>query len=262
MISNERQIEIINILRKAPSVKVSELSERLNVTLPTIRRDLQELEDAKMLKRTHGGAINLINNTFEELLYEKENKNIYEKKLIASAALSLILDGDTVLLDSGTTTLELVRAIKKTTKHNVTIVTNDFNVAAELISDSKIDTIFIGGNIRYMTASTVGPIAENSLKNIYVDKVFIGVNGIDIERGFTTPNLYEAQIKHTMIQVGREIIVLADSSKFKKSSFGIVCPIGDVDYIITDEKADEEYMDEIGKQGVKVIIAMQDQPDY
>lgn len=254
MITNERQIEIINMLKKTPSVKVSELSEKLNVTLVTIRRDLKELEDANMLKRTHGGAINIVNSSFEELLFEKENKNIEEKKAIANAACGMIIEGDTILLDSGTTTLELVKAIKKSQKHNITVVTNAFNVAAELISESKIDTIFIGGNIRYTTSSTVGPMAENALQNIYVDKVFIGINSIDFERGLTTPNLFEAQVKQKMVKAGREIFVLADSSKFNKSSFGIVCPISEVDHIITDKKIDKTYIEHLENEGTEVII--------
>jgi len=254
MISNERQIEILNMLKEKPSVRVSELSEKLNVTLPTIRRDLQELENANMLKRTHGGAINVANTSFEELLFEKENKNIEEKKAIANAALDMISEGDTILLDSGTTTLELVKAIKNSQKHNITIVTNAFNIAAELINENKIDTIFIGGNIRYTTFSTVGPIAEKALQNIYADKVFIGINSIDIERGLTVPNLFEAQIKQNMVKAGREIIVLADSSKFNKFSFGIVCPISDVDHIITDKKVDRTYMKLIKNEVTNVTI--------
>ncbi|GAF25773.1 transcriptional regulators of sugar metabolism [Moorella thermoacetica Y72] len=255
MFSNERKQKIIEILLQTPSVRVAELSNLFQVSEVTIRRDLQELEAAGLLKRTHGGAVSITTASFEPALVEKEEEHLEEKKAIARAAVDLIAEGDTILLDAGSTTLQLARLLKANKKQRLTVVTNALNVAWELAFVETIDLILTGGHLRNRTLSAVGPIADNTLQGLYVDKVFLATNILDVERGLTTPNIYEAQTKQKMVKAGCEIIVLADHSKFGRISLGLICPVTAVDRIITDAGAPAEDLARLKERGVEVIVA-------
>ncbi|WP_406677389.1 DeoR/GlpR family DNA-binding transcription regulator [Moorella sp. ACPs] len=258
MFASERKQKIIEILEQTPAVRVAELSELFQVSEVTIRRDLQELEAAGLLKRTHGGAVSMTTASFEPTLTEKEEEHLEEKKAIARAALDLIADGDTLLLDAGSTTLQLARLLKANKKQALTVVTNALNVAWELAFVESIDLILTGGHLRHRTLSSVGPIADNTLLGLYVDKVFLATNSLDVERGLTTPNIYEAQIKQKMVKAGREVIVLADHSKFGRISLGFVCPITAIHRLITDPGAPQEDLARLKERGVEVIVAGRD----
>ncbi|QGP91957.1 Glucitol operon repressor [Neomoorella glycerini] len=258
MFASERKQKIIEILEHTPAVRVAELSELFQVSEVTIRRDLQELEAAGLLKRTHGGAVSITTASFEPTLIEKEEEHLEEKKAIARAALDLIADGDTILLDAGSTTLQLARLLKANKKQALTVVTNALNVAWELAFVEAIDLILTGGHLRHRTLSSVGPIADNTLLGLYVDKVFLATNSLDVERGLTTPNIYEAQTKQNMVKAGREVIVLADHSKFGRTSLGFVCPITAIHRLITDPGAPQEDLARLKERGVEVIVAARD----
>ncbi|GEA14473.1 MAG: DeoR family transcriptional regulator, fructose operon transcriptional repressor [Moorella sp. (in: firmicutes)] len=255
MFASERKQKIIEILEQTPAVRVAELSDLFQVSEVTIRRDLQELEAAGLLKRTHGGAVSIATASFEPTLTEKEEEHLAEKKAIAQAAINLIADGDTILLDAGSTTLQLARLLKANKKHPLTVVTNALNVAWELAFIETIDLILTGGHLRHSTLSSVGPIADNTLQGLYVDKVFLATNGLDVERGLTTPNIYEAQTKQKMVKAGREVIVLADHSKFGRISLGLICPVTAVNRVITDPGAPVEDLERLKERGVEVIVA-------
>jgi DeoR family fructose operon transcriptional repressor len=251
----ERKQKIMDLLERSPAVKVNELSQLLQVSEVTIRRDLQELEEVGMLKRTHGGAINISTASFEPTIQEKEDKCQEEKGAISNVALDLIADDDTILLDSGSTTLQVAKLLRTKRKKQLTVITNALNIAWELASTDNIDLILTGGQVRHKTLSSVGPITEQTLSKIYVDKVLLATNGIDIEYGLTTPNMYEAQIKQKMIKAAREVIILADHSKFGRIALGSICPLSDVDYIITDIGAPQEYIKQLEDLGIQVIVA-------
>lgn len=250
MFAEERQNHIAELLNEKSSIRVSELSEIFNVSESTIRRDLQEMEERNLLMRTHGGAVGVNRTNFEPNFIDKKNEREEDKIHIAEIAATMIEDGDTIILDSGTTTLEIAKRIKA---KSLTVITNSIDIAAELSLKEGIETIVAGGSLRLNTRAMVGHIAENTFRNFRVDKAFIGTNGISIEEGITTPNIMEAQTKKAMINCARKVIVVADSSKFSNISFAVICPVKAVTSIITSENIDEKIGRSFEEIGVDII---------
>jgi len=213
---------------------------------------LQELQEAGLLTRTHGGAVNNSTAAFEPSLSEKEDRLRAEKIAIARVAIQLIQEGDTVMLDAGSTTMEIARLLRHT--RDVTVLTNALNIALELVS-GDIEVTVTGGTLRQKTQSLVGPITENVLAGLHVDKLFLATNGLDLKRGLTTPNVSEAQSKRAMIDSAREVIVVADHSKFGCAAFSQICPFDKVHCLITDAAAPAEFLKAVEKHGVKVLQA-------
>lgn len=250
MFCEERQLKISNLLKEKSSIKVSELSNIFNVSESTIRRDLQEMEERGLLSRTHGGAIGIEKTNFELSFKEKEVKKYEEKFNIGKIAARMIEDGDTIILDSGTTTLQLAKCIKA---KNITVITNSIDIASELSQRKDIELIVTGGTLRLSTRAMVGPITEGTLKNFRVDKTFIGANGISIEEGITTPNIMEAHTKKEMMKVANKVILVADSSKFNQVSFAVICPIRAANTIVTSSDLNEAIIKEFEENGVEII---------
>ncbi len=251
MFAEERQIEISLILGKMGSIKVNELSEHFNISEATVRRDLQEMENKKLLTRTHGGAVKADITNFEPSFMEKRDERHEEKFAIASFAAGLVKNGDTIILDSGTTTLEIAKII---TAENITVITNSIDIAVELSNRNNVELILTGGTLRLNTRAMVGYICEEMLKNFRVDKAFIGANGISLSDGITTPNLVEARVKKAMINSSLKSIIVADSSKFDNVCFSVICPITNVYSIITSGNITQELIDGYNNQGVKIEI--------
>lgn len=252
----ERKRRILSLLHERPSVTVSELSGIFNVSEVTIRKDLKDLDNEGHVTRTHGGATGITKMTFESVQSEKEKHNIEEKKAIAGIACDLIQDGDSIMIDAGSTTQQLARCIKSAQKE-ITVITNSFNIASELMDLDFLELIIIGGIFRKGIYSCVGPIAENALEGLFVDKAFLGSNSVDLNHGFSTANIYEAQVKKKMIASSKEHIFLVDHTKFDKLSLCAVCPISGVDYFVTDRAASAKYVSEIRDKGVQVLIGDQ-----
>jgi Transcriptional regulators of sugar metabolism len=253
MFSEERQQKISELLKEKSSLRVSALAEIFNVSESTIRRDLQEMEEKGLLTRTHGGAVGVQGTSFEPSFKEKEVEEREEKVIIAKIAASIIKDGDTIILDSGTTTLEIAKHIEA---NKVTVITNSIDIAEVLSGNKKIDLIVTGGSMRVTTRAMVGHITENILKNFRVDKAFIGANGISIEEGITTPNFTEAQTKKAMMNVANKVIIAADSSKFNKVCFSVISPIRAVSSIITSGDLDKEILKDFEDAGVEIILKL------
>lgn len=251
MFAEERQMEISSILEKSGSIKVNELSNHFNVSEATVRRDLQEMDSKKLLTRTHGGAVKAEITNFEPSFMDKRDERREEKFAIASFAAGLVKNGDTIILDSGTTTLEIARNI---TAENITVITNSIDIAVELSSRSGVEMILTGGTLRINTRAMVGYICEEMLKNFRVDKAFIGANGISVTHGITTPNLVEARVKKAMIKSSSKPIIVADSSKFENVCFSVICPITDVYSVITSGDISPEVIEGYNNQGVKIEI--------
>lgn len=250
MFFEERQIKILELLKDKSSIKVSELSTIFKVSESTIRRDLQEMEEKGLVARTHGGAVSKEKTIFEPSFQEKEDKRHIEKLSIGKIAAAMIEDGDTIILDSGTTTLQLARCIKA---KDITVITNSIDIASELSLRSNIEIILTGGALRISTRAMVGPITEDVLKNFKVDKAFIGANGISIEKGITTPNIMEAHIKKEMMKAASKVILAVDSSKFNQVSFAVISPVTAVDLIITSSDLNENIINEYKELGVEII---------
>lgn len=251
MFSEERQQKISEMLQGKSSLKVNELATIFEVSESTIRRDLTEMEDDGLLSRIHGGAVCFNRTSFEPSFKDKEDEKKFEKNLVGKKAASMIENGDTLILDSGTTTLEIAKNI---TASGIIVITNSIDIAAILSDKENIELIVTGGTLRVTTRAMVGNIAEKNLQNFRVDKAFIGANGISISDGITTPNLIEAQTKKAMMSVADKVIIVADSSKFNKVSFAVICPIKHVSSIITSSDLNKEIQKEYENYGVEIIL--------
>lgn len=247
----ERRDSIIQILNKEGKVRVDELSEKFSVTTVTIRNDLDFLEKKGILHRTHGGAL-IRKNVYEDpTLEEKQKLHSEEKQRIGQKAIEMIEDGDSILLDSGTTTLEISRNIES--KKNLTVMTNAIQIAMDLTSKSDINVMLTGGTIRKESYSLVGPDAEKMISNYFFDKLFLGVDGLDIEHGLTTPNPMEAQLNRIMVQRAQKVIAVTDSSKFGRHSFSYICDLDVISSLITDKNITEEFERQLFKRNIEVI---------
>ncbi|WP_027339584.1 DeoR/GlpR family DNA-binding transcription regulator [Halonatronum saccharophilum] len=252
MFAEERRRKIVELLNEEDSKGVNELCNYFEVSPSTIRRDLQVLEKEGLVKRTHGGAVPLEDGMrFEPSFIEKEKEFPQEKKAIGRKAAELVNNGETIILDAGTTTIQLAKALKD--HKELTIITNATNIALELAQEEH-QIILIGGTLKKTTLATVGPVSEMNLNTFYVDKVFLGANGIHPKAGITTPDLVEANTKRTMIERAESVIVLADNSKFGEISFVSISDLSKVDTIITNKGEGKSLVDQIKKE-VKVIFA-------
>ncbi|PID20283.1 transcriptional regulator [Sporosarcina sp. P3] len=251
MSPKERRSRIMESLATEGRVDIIQLSEVLNVTPMTIRRDFDVLEKQNKLIRTHGGAVPSQALIHEKTFELKSNISVQEKKMIAKHAVSFVRDGMTVLIDSGTTTLEIARLLK--THEQITVITNDIKIAAELMG-SKLEVIIMGGRLQTETGTLYGSLTENILKSIHVDLFFLGANAIHSSFGITTPTIDKSSLKRTMIRTATETILVADSTKFNQKAFSKVCDLEDVSTIITDEQLSEELMEKYSEL-VEIIIA-------
>lgn len=252
MTLTQRHQLIIDRLKKEGSVKVVDLCTELNVSSVTIRKDLKLLEDKDLLFRTHGGGTLSNPYTVDRSVNEKEKIKSGEKSDIGAAAASLIQPNDCILIASGTTVLSLAKNLRP--KGNLTVITAALNVAIELINHPEIEVIQLGGMLRKSSSSVTGAYAENILSDFSCSKLFLGVDGIDVEFGLTTTNMMEAQLNRKMISAAQKTIVLADSSKFGKRGFGKICGLEDIEQIITDSGISEHMAETLTAMGIEVTI--------
>jgi DeoR family transcriptional regulator, aga operon transcriptional repressor len=251
----DRRMKILKKLSLHDQVFVNELSKEFGVSEVTIRNDLEQLESKNLLIRARGGAMSTTQVVSQDLqLGEKHKLNMNEKSRIGKAAAKLINDSDAVIIDSGTTTLEVVKNLASNL-NNVTIISNALNIANQLVSSSNINLIIPGGILRKNSLSLIGPLAEKSFKNFYVDKVFLGVDGFNTMHGISTPNIEEASLNQIMIDIAREVIVVADSSKFLRKSLAFICKLDRIDTVITDSGISDDDKKRLEDAGIKVIIA-------
>ena len=250
-----RRAKILEELEAKGEVSVKELSKAFNISEVTIRNDLAHLEKQNMLIRARGGAIKIkfyrIGNS--PSIAEKQKAFIKEKQLIAKAAVKLINDGDTIVLDSGTTTTEIAKNLEHF--NNLTIITNALNIASILSEFKGIIIYMPGGSLRKKSLSLVGVLADENFEKFYCDKLFLGADGFDTTHGLSTPDSEEAHLNQVMIKIARKVIVTADSSKFERRRFAFIGPISDIDVVITDSGIKEEDKLRLEKNEVEVIIA-------
>ena len=216
----ERRSIIIGDLEFNGKVDVRELSAKLGVSEVTIRNDLAQLEKKNILIRARGGALRMDPVGIDYHISEKDKINIKAKQSIGIAAAKFVGSGDTIMIDSGTTSMEFVRNLDS--KLELTVITNALNIANQLHQNDNVQVIMPGGVLRKKSFSLIGTAAEKSLRNYFCDKLFLGVDGIDVENGLSTPNIEEAHFNGTMIEMSHQIIVLADSSKIGKRSLAYI----------------------------------------
>ncbi|MDF2875408.1 MAG: srlR [Sporomusa sp.] len=248
MFAEERKKEILQLVKIGNPVTVTSLSQRFSVSESTVRRDLQELEDNGLIQRTHGGAIS-VQTGFELSFQEKGIRFFTEKQQTAALAASLVGDGETVLLDSGTTTLEIAHLLRS---KKITVATNSMDIAQVFSDDTGVETVLLGGTLRKNTRALVGYLTNDALRKMYFDKVFLATNGIDVEFGITTPNLTEAETKRYMLHAGKEKILAADHSKIGQRSLCRVCGLEELDLLITDKGINDADRQQLGEL-VKVM---------
>ncbi len=243
---------ILDKLNKEKYLEVLDLCKLLDVSAVTIRKDLKLLEEKGLLFRTHGGAS--LENPYinEKAINEKEKISVEEKKGIAQAAAELIDENDSIMLASGTTVQALAKYIKP--KNKLTVITPSLYVGLYLINQKNIEILQLGGYIRPSSASVIGNYAVQILENVSCSKLFLGVDGIDLEYGLSTTSLEEAQLNKKMLTSAQKIIVLADSSKFGKKSFAKICDLEAINEIITDNGISATNKRKLEEKGVKVTI--------
>ena len=240
------------MLMQHSSLLVTDLAEQLNVSSVTIRKDLTELERAKKLYRNHGKAILIDPYSENRNISDKEKLCVDEKRAIGSYAAGLVTPKDSILIASGTTMHALARSISSPDK--LTVITASLEVANILSTNKDIDIIQLGGLLRHSSLSVVGKYAESALSDFSCSKLFLGVDGIDLDFGITTTDLMEASLNRVMIQTAQKTIVLADSSKFGRRGFSKICDMEDVDHIITDSKISKATANRIEELGIDLTI--------
>jgi DeoR family transcriptional regulator, fructose operon transcriptional repressor len=248
----ERKQAIADYVLTKRKATVAELCMRFDVSSATIRNDLRDLEQNGALIRTHGGAIVQEKARYEPEAKEKEIHHSNEKKLIAALALTKIEDGDTIIVDTGTTTQELAYILNS--KHDITVLTNDLVIALYLEDHPSTSVHLLGGVVRKHFHCTVGPNAVDSLKFLTVDKAFIGTNCFSTDKGGTAPDFLQAELKRQMISIATKVYMLVDSSKIGKNSFIQFAPIDKIDCLITDSIGDED-RELLEESGVEVLVA-------
>lgn len=248
----ERHQFILNKLQQQGYLNVVSLCKELKVSSVTIRKDLKLLEDKNLLFRTHGGATQNNPYTIDRPVNEKEKLQSSEKMRIGVAAASLIEPNDSIIIASGTTVQSFAKSIQPI--ENLTVITSSLNVALDLTHNPVIEVLQLGGLVRKSSSSVAGAYAEGILKDFFCSKLFLGVDGIDIEFGLTTTNSMEAHLNRQMMGTAQKTIVLADSTKFGKRGFGRICGLDEIDRIITDSNVSDHTVKTFESMGIKVTV--------
>ena len=252
MLNEERRRHILEILNRDGRVLVVDLAKQFRTSQVTIRKDLDVLQSRGRIHRSHGGALPVRERALlDPTLREKEALHRREKLRIANAAARMVQEGQVVILDSGTTTTAIARALREF--ENLTIITNAVNIAAEL-SGTSLEVMLTGGTLRKNSFSLVGPIAEETLRRLNADILFLGVDGFDVQHGLTTPNLLEAKVNRAMMDVSRVVVAVCDSSKFGRRALSSIAPRSGVHHLITDRGIPKSDLAALKKSGIHVTL--------
>jgi DeoR family transcriptional regulator of aga operon len=249
----ERRRRIRALVESQSQGSVPDLARRFKVSAVTIRSDLAALADAGAIQRIHGGA--LPPGESDELsINVKQTLHHAEKVRIAAAAAALIQDGETVILDSGTTTAEIARQIRGLRLRAINVVTNALNIAVLLANAHHVNLIIPGGVLRRKSWSLSGPQAEQALANLQADRLFLGVDSLDPEIGVMTPYVLEAKLNALMIRIARQTVAVSDSSKLLRRNLSVIAPLEQVQMLITDRAAPPDAVEAIRARGVEVRL--------
>ena len=256
MFVEERHNKILELLRQDGKVSVELLSEAFNVSAPTVRADLTALESRRLLRRTHGGAIPVETTLYEPPFGVREQAQRDEKRRIARAAAARIRDNETILLDAGTTISEMTRFLSD--RRGLTVVTNSIPTAYELAEIHDAHVVLIGGTVHLERRATLGPLAIDFLRDMRVDRAFLGVNGVSERSGWTVVDFDAAQVKRAMIARAREVVVVADNSKLGEATFASIGPLSAAHVLITDAPVENETLrSALESAGVEIVVATQ-----
>ncbi len=250
MFAEERKLKIIELLNQNKKVTVAELVNLFNVSSATIRSDLRELSDKGQIIRTHGGAIIESGAGFEPDTEQKRDLNLAAKQQIARLAIELIDNGDTVIFDTGTTTMELAKLLSH--RQRIVAVTNDLEIARVLEEMNSVNVVLLGGELRRNFHCTVGAAGIKMLAQLSVDKAFMGTNSLSITNGASTPNIQQAEIKKAMIASAKQVVLLCSNRKLGRDSFARFASVDQIDTLII-EKIDPSEKIEFEERDVEVL---------
>jgi DeoR family transcriptional regulator of aga operon len=254
LLNEERRREILGVLHRDGRVLVKDLARQFRISQITIRKDLEILDGQGAVQRTHGGALPVqAGALLDPTLREKEKLHSKQKTQIAQVASRLVEEGQSVLLDSGTTTTAIARALKSRNMERLTVITNAINIAAEL-TGTHIEVILTGGILRKNSFSLVGPLAERTLRQLSADILFLGVDGFDTKAGLFTPNLLESEVNRSMVEIARRTIAVCDSSKFGRRSLCNIMPVAMVHEVITDKQIPRFDLRALKDAGIRVTL--------
>jgi DeoR family transcriptional regulator, aga operon transcriptional repressor len=252
VLNEERRRAILDLLTHQGRVLVTELARQFETSQVTIRKDLEILHAHGLVHRTHGGALPSRDGALEDpTLREKEKLHHQEKLRIAESAAGRVKEGQVLILDSGTTTTAIARALRNF--QNLTIITNAVNIAAEL-AGTAVEVILTGGTLRKNSFSLVGPIAEETLRRLSADLLFLGVDGFDTHFGLSTPNLLEAKVNRVMVDIAKKTVAVCDSSKFGRRSLSLIAPPSALQEVITDRAAPKTDLRALKQAGIEVTL--------
>jgi DeoR family transcriptional regulator of aga operon len=251
--TSQRRASILQMLTQQGSVQVTPLVEQFGVSAVTIRSDLTALENQGVATRSHGGAILTRTPVTEQTIHQKDALNQQQKDRIGALAATLVQPGENIIIDSGTTTISLARHLREA--QDVTVLTNGLNIAWELADAPGVDLIMTGGLLRKQSLSIQGAQAEACLQAYSFDKLFLGVDGFDLQFGVTTHHEAEASLNQKMVERAKKVIVLTDASKFGRVSLHRIVQLNRVHTVITDASISPEYSQGLRELGVELLIA-------
>lgn len=253
MLANIRREKILEMLKEDGSAKVINLARIFKVTEVTIRQDLEKLEKDGLLFREHGGAF--LRNVKDQVssFSLANHDNLDKKELIATKCLEFIDNGDTIILDSGSTTTEIAKKIKG--NRRLTVITNALNIALMLGAESDIEVIMTGGEFKPPTLSLTGQKAADFFKGLHIRKLFLATAGLSLKAGLTYPSISDLVVKKAMLDAAEETYLVADSTKFGKSAFASLGALSLIDYVVTDNGVEDIHRDVFTSHDIKLIIA-------
>lgn len=253
MLAVERRRSIVELVHLKGGVSTTELAERIGISLATVRRDIRALERNSLIVRTRGGAVSTTHSTAYEPLYNvKIRLREAEKEHIGRAAAALIAEGDSVIFDSGSTTRSVARSAKRL---RMSAVALDLPTGLELADSPTVDVLIVGGHVRTELYAIVGAFAEEMLRQIHVNRLFLGADSVDLAGGVTNASPTEVPVKRLAIAAAHEVILVADSSKFGRMSLVKVCDIQHVHHIVTDAGLDDVMQAAVRDLGIRLTLA-------
>lgn len=253
LLTEQRRRNLLDLVDQQGQVTVADMVKRFAISAVTVRGDLDALASLGAVVRSHGGAVRRLEATQDYPLRTKETLHHDEKVRIGKAVAELVQPGETIILDSGTTTAEIARHLKRIKTQPLTVITNALNIAMELADSPGVSLIMIGGLLRPVSYSFVGPQAEAMMNEFHANRLFLAVDGFDLESGPSTPDVLEAQLNNVMIRSAREVNVVTDFSKLGRRSVSRIGPYDRIRRLITDNRAPHEFTEGLRKRGMEVI---------
>ncbi|SEI46015.1 transcriptional repressor AgaR [Frateuria terrea] len=254
LLVEERRRLIVEQVEAKGRATVEELARRFDISAVTIRQDLEALARAGTITRSHGGAIPAGPAAQDTPLTIKETRHHAQKRRIGEAAAKLVQDGETIIIDSGSTTVEIARQLRQRRWNALTVITNALNIALELSGIAGVRVMMLGGLLRQTSYSLAGPDAEQALSRLSADRLFLGVDGLDPDVGVTTPDPLEASLNALMIRVSRQTVAVLDASKFGQRSLSVIAPLDSLDLIISDASLGTDYVQALETLGVRLQL--------